>query len=121
MVEALKNTEQFENTLICFLQDNGGCAEGYGRGGQGGPRASEPSLPVLSDDYLQPDMTPKQSRDGYPMRKGKGSMAGPADTAIGYGRGWATVSNTPFREFKHFVHEGGIATPLIAHWPDRIM
>ena len=121
LVEALKNTEQFENTLICFLQDNGGCAEGYGRGGQGGPRASEPSLPVLSDDYLQPDMTPKQSRDGYPMRKGKGSMAGPADTAIGYGRGWATVSNTPFREFKHFVHEGGIATPLIAHWPDRIM
>lgn len=120
LVEALKNTGQFENTLICFLQDNGGCAEGYGRGGQGGPRASEPSLPILNDDYLQPDMTPKQSRDGYPMRTGKGSMAGPADTAIGYGQGWATVSNTPFREFKHFVHEGGIATPLIAHWPVKI-
>ncbi len=65
-------------------------------------------------------MTPKQSRDGYPMRTGKGSMAGPADTAIGYGRGWATVSNTPFREYKHWVHEGGISTPLIAHWPDKI-
>lgn len=120
LVDALKNTGQLENTLICFLQDNGGCAEGYGRGGQGGPRASEPGLPVLSDDYLQPDMTPKQSRDGYPMRRGKGSMAGPADTAIGYGQGWATVSNTPFREYKHYVHEGGIATPLIAHWPDMI-
>lgn len=117
IVESLKSTGQFENTLICFLEDNGGCAEGYGRGGRGGPRASQPSLPTLSDMYLQPDMTPKQSRDGYPMRRGKGSMAGPADTAIGYGEGWATVSNTPFREYKHYVHEGGIATPLIVHWP----
>jgi arylsulfatase len=54
------------------------------------------------------------------MRTGKGSMAGPDDTAIGYGKGWATVSNTPFREYKHWVHEGGISTPLIAHWPARI-
>ena len=47
-------------------------------------------------------------------------MAGPADTAIGYGRGWATVSNTPFREYKHYTHEGGISTPLIVHWPNQI-
>ena len=33
---------------------------------------------------------------------------------------WSTVSNTPFRLFKHYVHEGGIATPFIAHWPDGI-
>ncbi len=120
IVESLKDTGQFENTLICFFQDNGGCAEGYGRGGVGGPRGDAPTLPVLPADYLQPDMTPKQTRDGYPMRTGKGSMAGPADTAIGYGRGWATVSNTPFREYKHWTHEGGISTPLIAHWPDKI-
>lgn len=65
-------------------------------------------------------MTPKQTRQGFAMRTGKGSMAGPADTAIGYGRGWATVSNTPFREYKHYTHEGGISTPLIAHWPEKI-
>src|SRR5262249_47757907 len=47
-------------------------------------------------------------------------MPGPADTYIAYGQGWANVSNTPFREYKHFVHEGGIATPLIAHWPAHI-
>ena len=47
-------------------------------------------------------------------------MPGPADTYIGYGRNWANVSNTPFREYKHFVHEGGIATPLIAYWPKGI-
>ncbi len=121
IVESLKNTGQFENTLICYFQDNGGCAENYGRGGVGGPRAGSPSLEPLADDYLQPDMTPKQSRDGYRMRTGKGSMSGPADTAIGYGRGWATVSNTPFREYKHWVHEGGISTPLIAHWPNKVV
>ena len=36
------------------------------------------------------------------------------------GESWAFVENTPFRLFKHFNHEGGIATPLIAHWPQRI-
>ncbi|HBL74801.1 MAG TPA: arylsulfatase [Prolixibacteraceae bacterium] len=37
-----------------------------------------------------------------------------------YGRAWATFSNTPFREYKHFVHQGGIQTPLIIHWPSGI-
>lgn len=36
------------------------------------------------------------------------------------GRDRANVSNTPFREYKHWVHEGGISTPLIVHWPDGI-
>jgi arylsulfatase len=47
-------------------------------------------------------------------------MPGPADTYIAYGRDWANVSNTPFREYKSSNHEGGIATPLIAHWPKGI-
>ena len=121
IVDALKETGRFDNTLICFFQDNGGCAEGYGRGGVGGPRADKPEFSPLPDDYVQPDMTPKQNRAGYKIRTGKGSMAGPSDTAIGYGKAWATVSNTPFREYKHWVHEGGISTPLIAHWPARIV
>ncbi|MBN1491243.1 MAG: arylsulfatase [Phycisphaerae bacterium] len=37
-----------------------------------------------------------------------------------YGRAWATFSNTPFREYKHFTHQGGIETPLIIHWPAGI-
>jgi len=47
-------------------------------------------------------------------------MPGPYDTFVAYGQGWANVSNTPFREYKHWVHEGGISTPLIAHWPQGI-
>ncbi|HEV7405527.1 MAG TPA: arylsulfatase [Chthoniobacteraceae bacterium] len=36
------------------------------------------------------------------------------------GESWALLENTPFRRYKHFNHEGGIATPLIAHWPAGI-
>ncbi len=36
------------------------------------------------------------------------------------GPGWSTVGNTPFRLHKSWVHEGGIATPLIVQWPAGI-
>ncbi|MDZ7638206.1 MAG: arylsulfatase [Bryobacterales bacterium] len=37
-----------------------------------------------------------------------------------YHRGWSNLSNTPFRMHKHWVHEGGISTPLIVRWPARV-
>jgi arylsulfatase A-like enzyme len=119
IVRALRETDQLDNTLILFLQDNGGCAEGFGRGKVTGPlkRPDQPTLPPMGKDELQTNMVPPQSRDGYPLRRGDGVMPGPPETEIGYGRNWANVSNTPFREYKHWVHEGGISTPLIAHWP----
>lgn len=120
LVETLKKNGQYENTLILYLQDNGGCAEGMGRNGPFVARAASPSLAPLAADYLQPDMIPKQTRDGYLVRQGKDVMPGGADTYIGYGQNWANVSNTPFREYKHWEHEGGISTPLIAHWPAGI-
>ncbi|GAA4797420.1 arylsulfatase [Olivibacter ginsenosidimutans] len=39
---------------------------------------------------------------------------------LNYGQSWANASNTPFKKYKHWVHEGGIGTPLIVHWPDGI-
>lgn len=39
---------------------------------------------------------------------------------LSYGRAWANASNTPYREYKHWVHEGGIGTPFIVHWPTAI-
>lgn len=121
IVDSLVETGNLDNTLVMYLQDNGGCAETYGRANQPArPRAEHPTLEPLADDYLQPDMQPKQTRDGYPVRVGKGVMAGSADTYIAYGKAWATVSNTPFREYKHWTHEGGISSPLIAHWPKHI-
>ena len=100
IVATLEATHQLENTLILFLADNGGCAERLG------PRSGGLSVP-------------KTTRDGRPVRRGNDpSIApGPDDTYASYGIGWANASNTPFRRYKHWVHEGGIASPLIVHWP----
>jgi len=42
---------------------------------------------------------------------------GAMNSAVYCGESWAMLQNTPFRRYKHYIHEGGIATPLIAHWP----
>lgn len=98
LTQALKSTGQFENTLILYLQDNGACAETIGRNpGAGKGKAKGKTGPA-----------------GLPP------MPGPADTYLGYGEAWANVSSTPFRLYKHYTHEGGIGTPLIAHWPQGI-
>lgn len=121
IVSTLEERGQLDNTLIFFLQDNGGCAEGMGRNPKKSPeRADGPTLAAMEPGTLQRDMIPKQTRDGFPVLQGHKVLPGPGDTYIGYGQGWANVSNTPFREYKHWVHEGGISTPLIAHWPKGI-
>ncbi len=125
LVAELKRTAQLENTLILFLQDNGGCAEPMGRAGNKDHpnilRPDRPTFPVMAPgDFAAAGSVPRQTRDGFPVRMGPRVMPGGADTYVAYGRGWANVSNTPFREYKHWVHEGGISTPLIAHWPRGI-
>lgn len=121
IMDSLKRNNLHDNTLVLFMQDNGGCAEGLGRKPANGleSRPDTPDAPMAQGE-LQFDMIPKKTRDGWPLVQGPGVMPGPADTYIAYGRGWANVSNTPFREYKHWVHEGGISTPLIAHWPKGI-
>ncbi|MDA1313497.1 MAG: arylsulfatase [Acidobacteria bacterium] len=94
-----------ENTLVLFLADNGGCAE-----------------ELHFDDRSRSPSVPPITRDGRPVQASNDPavMPGPEDTYQSYGLPWANASNTPFRRYKHWVHEGGIATPLIAHWPGRI-
>ena len=50
----------------------------------------------------------------------KDGVLGENSSFSSYGASWANASNTPFRRYKHWVHEGGISTPLIIHWPSRI-
>lgn len=98
----LRDSGQQDNTLVLFMSDNGGCAE-----------------------EIRPDWKgrhiPVKTRDGRPVRIGNdpGVLPGPGDTYQSYGVPWANASNTPFRLYKHWVHEGGISTPLIARWPAR--
>jgi arylsulfatase len=125
IVAELKRTGQLDNTLVLFLQDNGACAEPMGRtGNKDHPniaRPEKPTFPPLAPDaLLPPGSVPPQTRDGYPVRMGPKALPGTGDTYVAYGKAWANVSNTPFREYKHWVHEGGISTPFIAHWPKGI-
>jgi arylsulfatase len=120
LLQALRDTGQWDHTLIFYLQDNGACAENIGRGTNVTPPAAQPTYPPMSADALQYGSIPRQTRDGWPVRQGYGVMPGGPDTYVAYGREWANVSNTPFREYKHWTHEGGIATPLIVHWPAGI-
>ena len=46
-----------------------------------------------------------------------GANPGDAHSTVFVGECWAFLENTPFRRYKHYTHEGGVATPLIAHWP----
>ena len=58
------------------------------------------------------------------MIRGKGHKRtlrpGSDSTYLCLGPGWASASNTPFRRYKTWTHEGGTATPLIVHWPAMI-
>lgn len=119
IVAELERQGRLDNTLILYLQDNGGCAEAMGRADN--PAWHIPPRDPMAPDELQPRIwPPMHTRDGRPVLGGPAVMPGGPASYIGYGEGWANVSNTPFRYYKHFVHEGGIATPLVAHWPAGI-
>ncbi|MGA8112495.1 MAG: arylsulfatase [Actinocatenispora sp.] len=106
VLTALEETGRLDDTIFLFLSDNGGCAE---------EMPPESVREFITGFVAFRDTT----RAGAPVRPGNTPdiEPGPEDTYSTYGRAWANLSNTPFREYKHWVHEGGIATPLIAHWP----
>jgi arylsulfatase A-like enzyme len=120
IIKQLKADGMYDNTLIFFLQDNGACAEIVGNG-EVRPVAPNPNrVRKLGPDSLIYSIKPVTTRDGKLVMQGKKLMAGPADTYVSYMQEWANVSTTPLRKFKHYVHEGGISTPLIVHWPDGL-
>jgi len=114
IVDELKRKDELDNTLILFMQDNGGCHESYGR------KSREPIEDTIRPEDFQTNMIPNVTRDNKPVLMGQDVMPGGPNSFISYGREWANVSNTPFRLYKTYVHEGGISTPLIVHWPKGI-
>ena len=112
LVTQLKKDGELDNTIILVLSDNGGSALEHPNGligSTGAPWTVMRYVPVLT-------------RDKRAVISGDviGVEPGPENTYGGCGGGWANLSNTPFRMFKKFSHEGGVATPLIVHWPEKI-
>ena len=120
IVNELKKQKLFDNTLVIYLQDNGGCAEGYGRANNSHQKDRFKFKPLGRDGLQTKIWPPMQTRDGRFVRTGPETMPGAEDTFVAYGPGWANASNTPFRGYKHDPYEGGIGTPFIVSWPEGI-
>ena len=93
----LKCKGEFDNTLVMFTSDNGACFEW---------------------DPFGFDI--KSSNQNILHKGDMLDEMGKAGTFHSVGSGWANASNTPWRLYKHFNHEGGIASPGIFHWPKGI-
>ena len=121
IISVLEKKGELDNTIIFYLHDNGGCAEPLNSNQKEIPPTDEQKIgKVYAADSVFAGKQPVYTRDGKFIRSGKGVMPGNADSWVAYGEEWANVSNTPFRLYKHWVHEGGIATPMIVHWPKGI-
>ncbi len=94
IIDDLRAAGELENTLIVFTSDNGACFEWDPFGFE----------IVSSNQHI--------------LHQGDqiDTMGGP-ETFHSLGSGWANAGNTPWRMYKHFVHEGGVASPGIVHWP----
>ena len=102
LVAWLRETGDLDNTLLMVLSDNGASSEGGPTGSlndvrvwNGAPTSREESLRRI-DEIGGP-----WCHNNYPW-------------------GWTVAGNTPFRRWKREVHEGGVADPLVVHWPAGI-
>lgn len=101
ILDAIHASGTEDDTIVIFLSDNGASAED-----------------------VQPEWydVPAHTRAGATIRVGNRTdvRAGPQETWLSYQAPWANASNTPFRLYKKWMHEGGIATPFIVRWPSAI-
>lgn len=97
VVSDLRKAGELDNTLIVFMSDNGACAE------------------------WNPHGFDTKSGPTNILHKGEDiARMGEAGTYHSVGSGWANASNTPWRLYKHYAHEGGINSPCIVHWPNGV-
>lgn len=110
ILDALRECGELENTLVLFMSDNGAAPDG----------GVKPTTDGFGFGTNSPAGTWRLNGKDVHAGSGPDLLPGPPDTFAAYGLAWAITSNTPFRDTKLTGYEGGIRTPLIAHWPAGI-
>ena len=100
---ALEDLGEADNTIVLFLSDNGGSREGEAQG-----------TTAYFRSLVSKNATDIEDHDADLSRA---DLLGGPRTLVHYPRGWAQVSNTPFRLYKINTHAGGHTVPLVVHWP----
>jgi arylsulfatase len=102
VVDFLDRLGELDNTLVLVLSDNGASSEGGPKGSLNDVRAWN-GLPRNVEEAVEriDEIGGPRIHNNYPW-------------------GWTVAGNTPFRRWKRETHEGGVADPLIVHWPRRI-
>ncbi|WNO53570.1 arylsulfatase [Stakelama saccharophila] len=101
VIQALKDSGQYDNTVVMFLVDNGASPEVMTRPGYD---------------------RPSETRDGRKIRYGEYPEAkiGTELTMAGIGTQWASAANTPWRYWKREQYQGGTHTPFLFSWPGHM-
>ncbi|WP_328738235.1 arylsulfatase [Streptomyces erythrochromogenes] len=102
LVDFLKETGEFDNTLIMVVSDNGASAEGGATGTTNEVQFFNNAPETLEESLTQID-----------------ELGGPS-TFNHYPWGWTWAGNTPFRRWKRETYRGGVSDPFLVHWPDGI-
>jgi arylsulfatase len=99
VVAWLDETDQLDNTLVFVLSDNGASSEGGPTGSVNDARAWNALPRTVAEAHERLDeIGGPRLHNNYPW-------------------GWTVAGNTPFKRWKRETHEGGVADPLIVHWP----
>jgi arylsulfatase len=102
LLRFLEETGDLENTLVLALSDNGASSEGGPTGSINDVRLWNVAFETVDEAIARIDeLGGPRCHNNYPW-------------------GWTMAGNTPFRRWKREVHEGGVADPLIVHWPRGI-
>ncbi len=102
LIGRLEAMGELDNTIVVLLSDNGASSEGGLTGSLNDGRVwnALPRTVEEADERLDEIGGPR-IHNNYPW-------------------GWTVAGNTPFRRWKRETHEGGVADPLVVHWPRGI-
>ena len=102
LVDAMRDLEVFDDTLVVFLSDNGASSEGGPRGATNTERFRNTMNQSIEEMLGDID-----------------ELGGPG-TDPHYAMGWSQAGNTPFKRWKRDTHRGANTDPMIVHWPKGI-